>query len=49
MTDKIVMEATVRQKYWGPDDYYHTVEVQVDDKGLKLKAGDKVKVTIERV
>ena len=42
--------AIVEVKTWGPDDYHHTVEVQVDDTVLgEVKDGEKVLVTIERI
>lgn len=42
--------AIVKRKVWGPDDYYHTIEVQVDDRPElgELKEGDIVKVIIEK-
>ena len=43
---KIVTTARVREKYWGKDDYYHVIEVQVDE---KFKKGENVRVTIEEI
>lgn len=40
-----VCEAHVEKRTWDPGDEYHVIQVQVDDLGLK--AGDRVRVTIE--
>jgi len=45
---KYVTKATVRRKTWDVDDYYHVIEVQVDNHLGNLQEGDVVKVTIER-
>ena len=47
--DRYKTTATVERKQWGTDDYYHVVEVQVDDTPLgKVTDRDKVTVIIER-
>jgi ParB/RepB/Spo0J family partition protein len=42
-----VTTGTVKEKSWGPDDTYYTVEVQVSSTD-GFNSGDRVKVTIEK-
>ena len=46
MKGKQVIEGTVQEKVWGPDDTYLTVEVQVDSG--TFHEGESVKVTVEK-
>ena len=43
---KIVTTTIVKEKFWGKDDYYHVIEIQVDE---IFKKGENVKVTIEEL
>ena len=42
-----IIFTSVKRKVWGFEDEYFVVEAQVD--GSEFKAGDKVKVTIEKI
>ena len=41
-----IVTVTIKEKVWGRDDYYHVIEVQVDE---KFKKGENVRVTIEEI
>lgn len=45
---KYVTNAIIYRRRWGHNDYYHVIEVQVDNYLEGFREGDVVKVTIER-